>query len=74
MNKQILWEAVKEPLRLLVLSLVSVGIAYFTDLDWEYAPLLLLGLRLVDSVMHEMGKERSTKTEESKLLKGLVRF
>jgi len=74
MNKQVVWEAVKEPLRLLVLAIISLAIMSLTDMNWEYAPMMVVGLRFVDSLMHEVGKERSTKTEESKLLKGLVRF
>jgi hypothetical protein len=74
MDKQVLWEAVKEPLRLLVLALIPFAITYFASLPYEWAVLATVVLRFIDKLMHELGKEFSTKTEESSLLKGLTRF
>ena len=74
MNKQILWEAVKEPLRLLVLSVIPVLLAMAGDLPYEWAGIVIVLLRLIDSVLHEIGKARTTKKEESPLLLGLTRF
>jgi hypothetical protein len=83
MTQQELWSAIlegaKEPLRLLVLAVVPLLITYFGELSIEGAGIIIVLLRLLDSVMHEMGKARiSTRTKtrpvESKLVKGLTRF
>jgi hypothetical protein len=69
-----LWEAIKEPLRWLVLAIIPFGIAYFTELGYEWAGLLVLILRVIDKYLHEVGKEQTTEKVESPLLKGLTRF
>lgn len=69
-DKKVLWEAVKEPLRLLVLSVIPLLLAYFTQLSWEGAGTIIVILRLIDSYMHEVGK----KTDEDSLILGLTRF
>ena len=65
-----LWEAAKEPLRLLVLAILPVLIAYLSQLDYQWAVVGTLLLRLIDSVLHEVGKA----TENKNLTKGLTRF
>jgi len=72
-NKKIwkaLWEATKEPLRLLVLSALPVLVVYLRDLPYWWAALATLFLRLADKVLHEIGKE----TKNKDLLKGITRF
>lgn len=73
-DKQVLWEATKEPLRLLVLAVIPFMIAYFSGLNYEWAILLTVVLRWIDKVLHEQGKVMSTKKEESPLITGLTRF
>lgn len=70
MSKKIIWEALKEPLRLLALGLVSLAIAYVAGLSQEWAGVLTLVFRGIDKLLHELGKEKKNKV----LLKGLTRF
>lgn len=65
-----LFEAAKEPLRLLVLSVLPVLITSLGDLSYWWAGVAIVLLRLLDSVLHEVGKETENKT----LIKGLTRF
>ena len=65
-----LWEAAKEPLRLLVLAILPVLTAYLSQLDYQWAVVGTLLLRLIDSILHEVGKA----TENKNLTKGLTRF
>jgi hypothetical protein len=74
MNKEIIWKAVKEPLRLLVLAIVPFAITFFTEIDTQWAIGATVVLRFADKFLHEIGKEKSTKKAESKLVKGIVRF
>ncbi len=74
MDSKVLWEAVKEPLRLLVLAVIPFLLVYLGAINAEWAAVLILVLRFIDKYLHELGKEESTKTEESTLLKGLTRF
>lgn len=70
MDKQALIEGIKEPLRLLVLAVIPFAIAYFGSLSYEWAGIIVVALRLIDSVMHEVGKEANME----QLSKGLTRF
>ena len=74
MNNQntwkILWKAAKEPLRLLVLSVLPVLITSLGDLSYWWAGVAIVLLRLLDSIIHEVGKETNNET----LTKGLTRF
>ena len=72
--KQALWEATKEPLRLLVLAVIPFGIAYFTELPYEWAGIITFLLRYIDKLLHEIGKAEVTKSENNLLIKGLTRF
>jgi len=51
-----IWEAVKEPLRLLVLAVIPFAIAYFTELNYEWAAVITVVLRFIDKLLHEVGK------------------
>lgn len=70
MKKEALWRAVKEPLRLLVLALVPFGVAYFGELNYEWAALVVVVLRFADKYLHELGKA----TKSDVLVKGITRF
>lgn len=70
MTKELLWEAAKEPLRLLVLSVLPLLIAYLSGLPYEWAGIAILALRFIDKYLHEIGKA----TESELLEKGLTRF
>lgn len=71
-NWKALWEAVKEPLRLLILALVSWGIVELAQLDTQWAVVGVFVLRFIDKWMHEAGKERTVKN--TLLEGGLTRF
>ena len=70
MNKTVLWEAVKEPLRLLVLAVIPLVLVYFQAINTEWAILIVGALRFVDKLLHEIGKENG----DENLTKGIVRF
>ena len=72
LNWKALWEAIKEPLRLLVIGLVSFLLAELLAVEnpQNWVVLAVLVLRFVDKWLHEYGK-----ATESKLLSGgLTRF
>ena len=71
MNKEAILEAIKEPLRLLVLALIPFALAYFSVIDAQWAIGLTVVLRFIDKLLHEVGKEQD---EESPLTAGLTRF
>lgn len=73
-NREALWNAVKEPLRLFVLAIIPFGVAYFTEIDAQWAIMATVILRFIDKWMHEVGKTRSTARSESNLVTGLTRF
>lgn len=57
MDKGKIWEAVKEPLRLLVLAIIPFLLVYFADLSYEWAGLILLVLRFLDKYLHSIAPE-----------------
>jgi hypothetical protein len=75
-DKKILWEALKEPLRLLVLAVIPFAIAYFTILPYEWAIAITVLLRFIDKWLHELEKAQPVKKQNEGLLglKGLVGF
>lgn len=73
--KTALWEATKVPLRALVLAIIPVGIAYFTESKWEYAGIAIFILTMIDKMIYTVQKE--TVSERTDLLKkwtGLTGF
>jgi len=68
--KQAIWEASKEPLRLLAIALIPLAISYFTALSFEWAGIIILVLRYADKILHELGKAQDNDV----LVGGLVRF
>lgn len=78
MNKEALLEAVKEFFRVMVLAVIPVVIGSLESglFDWKIVVTVgaIAGLRFVDKLLHEVGKDQSTKKVESKLVGGLTRF
>jgi hypothetical protein len=72
MDKNVLWEAIKEPLRLLVLAIIPFGIAYFAEQNYEWAVLGTVVLRFIDKFLWELGQSRPRQT--SIIDGGLTRF
>lgn len=62
-DRKAVLEAVKEPLRLLVLAVIPFAVAYFTEVDYQWAGVALVVLRFVDKLLYEAGVD-----------KGLTRF
>ena len=71
-NWDALWKAVKEPLRLLVIGLVSFLVAELASVQNPefWIPVAILVLRFIDKWMHEAGKAKGS----DKLAGGLTRF
>lgn len=70
MTKEVIWEAIKEPLRLLVLAIIPIVLVYLGTIDTQWALVLIVILRFVDKLLHELGKAK-----ENELLElGLTRF
>ena len=69
-----LLEALKEGMRVIVLSLIPVVLVQLEQGSLNVEALLLVGaiagLRFLDKWLHELGKEK----EDSKLIKGLTQF
>ena len=76
MNKEALFEALKEPARLLVLAVLPFIIAYFVSLPYQWAVVVTLILRALDSYLHNVAKEEPAKTRNEGLLgvRGLTGF
>jgi len=69
-NKSALVEAVKEPLRLLVLAVIPFGIAWLGGLPYEGAIVVTVALKFLDKFFHQLGKN----TDRAGLIKGITRF
>ena len=69
-NWRLLWEAVKEPLRLAVLAVIPVALVQLEAISAPWALVLICILRGIDSILHEFGKE----SKNDSLTKGLTRF
>ncbi len=70
MTKEALWKAVKEPLRLLVLAIIPFVLAYLGTINYQWAAVITAGLKFVDKLLHEIGKE----TDNNILMKGITGF
>jgi len=68
--KKAIWEAVKEPLRLLVIAIIPIALSYFSELDYTWTAIIVLVLRLADKLMHEIGKATKNKA----LVRGITQF
>ena len=79
MDKNAIWEAIKEPLRLLVLAVIPFLLLYFGTINAEWAVTLTVVLRFIDKLLHELGKQEeatnNTKFPTTSVLTGgLTRF
>ena len=66
MNWKLLWEAAKEPLRLLVLSIIPVLLVTLGEIHTVWAFIIIAILRFVDKYLHLQAPEGESG--------GLVRF
>lgn len=69
-----LWEAAKEPLRILVLAVIPVLLAYFEVINTEWAVGLTVLLKFIDKYLHLVGKSADVDGKGSALTTGLTRF
>ncbi len=76
MNKQALIEAIKEPLRLLVLAVIPFVITYFAELPQQWAVAAVVVLKFVDKWLHEIEIAKPIKKQNEGVLgvKGLTGF
>ena len=76
MNKDALWEAVKEPLRLLLLAILPFAVTFITELDFQWAVYATVVLRFIDKYLHEFSKAQPAKQRRDGLggVKGLTGF
>lgn len=70
MNKKVLWESIKEPLRLAIMLIIGEAVVYVSGLPQPYAPVIALVLRGIDKFLHELGKVKDNDT----LKRGLTQF
>jgi len=61
-----LWEASKEPLRILVIAIIPIMLAYLEVINTELAIAIIAVLRVVDKYLHLLAPEGKAG--------GLVRF
>lgn len=61
-----LWEAAKEPLRLLVLAVIPAILTYFEVIDTSWALVIVALLRFIDKYLHLQAPEGTSG--------GLTRF
>jgi len=72
MSKTALWEAVKEPLRWLIIAIIPVLVNWISGQPWN-PQLITYGvivLRMIDKILHDYGKEAGNELLEG----GLTRF
>jgi hypothetical protein len=76
--KQVFINSGKELLRIVALSVIPVVIAGLEgdNFNWKivWPVAAIAALRFFDKLLHEYGKEKSTKKKESWAVKGLTRF
>lgn len=72
MDKAALWEAVKEPLRWLVIAILPIFINWISGQPWnpELIGVAIAIIRIIDKMLHDYGKESGNSTVEG----GLTRF
>ena len=66
MNKSAIFEAVKEPLRLLVLAIIPFIVVWFGGFKYEWVHVAIAVLRAVDKYLHTVAPKGKAG--------GLVRF
>ena len=65
-----LWEATKDPLRLLVLAIIPFILVYLEAINAQWAVAITVVLKYIDKILHEVGKETGNKV----LTRGLTQF
>lgn len=70
MNWKVIWEAIKEPLREIIMAIIPGVLAYVHAIPATWAIILYLVLRGVDSYLHEVWKADPTTGVQ----KGLTQF
>jgi hypothetical protein len=72
MSKDILLEVIKEPLRLLIISLLPLVINWISGQPWntEFISIAIIIIRAIDKILHDYGKVVGNTTLEG----GLTRF
>jgi hypothetical protein len=65
-----IWEAIKDPLRLLVLAIIPFGLDYLGVINTQWAIIATLVLKAIDKYLHRVGEENG----DDVLSKGLTRF
>ena len=72
----LVWEAVKEPLRLIVLAIIPFIVTSIAGIDAQWAIYATLVLRMIDSYLHQIAKEEPAKSRNEGLLgvRGLTGF
>ena len=75
-NWELVWEAVKEPLRLIVLAIIPFIVTSIAGIDAQWAIYATLVLRMIDSYLHQIAKEEPAKSRNEGLLgiRGLTGF
>ncbi len=68
--KVAIWEATKEPLRLLAIALIPVLLVMLEKISAEWAGILIVLLRWVDKLLYKVGKIKKNEG----MTAGLVRF
>ncbi len=56
MKKNLIWEAVKEPLREIVMAAIPGVLAYLQTISATWATILYLIIRAIDQYLHEKSK------------------
>lgn len=75
-DKKALIEALKEPLRLLVLAILPFATAYFAVLPYQWAAVATVALRFIDKWLHEVEAAKPVRAQNDGLfgIKGLTGF
>lgn len=70
MNWKAIFEACKEPLRILAIAVIPFVLAYFQVIDAQWAVIITALVRILDKILHDVGKV----VENENLEKGITRF
>lgn len=75
-DKDVFFEAIKEPLRLLLLAVIPFAIIYFAALPYQWAIALTVVLRFIDKWLHEIEIAKPAKQQNEGILgvRGLTGF
>ena len=73
---KLVWEAAKEPLRLLVLAIIPFIVTMVAGIDAQWAIYATIALRFIDKYLHEIAKAEPAKTRNEGIggITGLTGF